>query len=262
MKKAILFVALWAALTPLAFAQRSESVNSIKRNSQYVYAEATMDTVNDAYDVAKELLISNIKEYASDKKAFRDKDILVRDIASRCDSIQLRRGEMYKVFLYVKKDDILEVGDNVTLIGGRPSVPVMLQKDDEPVPVQEEPLVVEPVPVEDPLSVVEEVTGEPSLRLPVGWQQDVIDRLLAAPSFEQAKAMVSRLKAETKIKRAGPAETCRDRSDSFWLIGYEGEVVTVLGPGSGERTDFKNLTKSTLEYYSGLDWYWFTLAKL
>jgi hypothetical protein len=214
-----------------------------------------MDTVNDAYDVAKELLINNIKEYASEKKAFRDKDILVRDIASHCDSIQLRRGEMYKVFLYVKKDDILEVGNNVTLIGERPSVLVMKQKDDEPVPVQEESSVVDPLPVK------EEVKGEPSLRLPVDWQQDVIDRLLAAPSFEQAKAMISRLKAETKIKRAGPAETCRDRSNSFWLIGYEGEVVTVLGPGSGERTDFKNLTKSTLEYYSGLDWYWFTLAK-
>lgn len=253
-----MLLAFWA-LAPMAFAQGSKLVNSIKRNSQYLYAEATMDTVNDAYDVAKELLINNIKEYASDKKAFRDKDILVRDIASHCDSIQLRRGEMYKVFLYVNKDNILEVEDNVTLIGERPAEPVVLPKDNTV--VSETASMHEEVPVQKQEPVEKAPERDSSLDLSIPWQQDVIDRLLAAPSYEQAKAMVSRFRAESKIKRAGPEETCRDRSASFWLVGYNGEVVTVLGPGSGERTDFNNQTKSTLEYYSGLDLYWFTLAK-
>lgn len=257
MMKRLLLLSGFCALTFLASAQGSKSVNAIKRSSQYLYAEATMDTVQDAYEVAKELLIGNIKEYASEKKAFRDKDILVKDIASHCDSIQLRRGEMYKVFLYVKKDDIQGVKDNLTVIGETALAPAGLLQGpaeaSETVEPQDEGLDVNPEN--------STIAGDASLLLPGEWQQDVIDKLLEAPSYEKARALVNRFRAETKIKRAGPEETCKDRSACYWLVGYEGGVVTVLGPGTGERTDFKNLTKTTMEYYQGLDLYWFTLAK-
>lgn len=251
MKKKLIVVLTFLLAAVPGFSQKSQSVNSIKRNSQYLYAEATMETVEDAYDVAKELLVGSVKDYASGKKAFRDKNILVKDIASRCDSIQLRRGEMYKVFLYVKKSDIIDVAENVTVIGEAPGVL-------EPQREQKEQAAATTI-VSTP--VVKDKDGDPSLRLPVAWQQDVIDRLLAASSYDEARAQVSRLRAESKIKRAGPEKTCRDRSAAFWLVGRDGQVVTVLGPGAGERTDFRNLSKTTLTDYSGMDLYWFTLAK-
>ncbi len=57
-----------------------------------------METAAEAFDVANDLLLIQIREYAESKKAFRDKDILIRDIQEQRDSLQIHRGDMVKVF--------------------------------------------------------------------------------------------------------------------------------------------------------------------
>lgn len=43
--------------------------------------------------------------------------------------------------------------------------------------------------------------GDPSLKLEVAWQQEVVDKLLSAASYSEARSILTRLKAEFKIKR-------------------------------------------------------------
>lgn len=112
--KRILSIAALLCAVSIAWGQNTKKMNSIKRSAQYIYAEATGNDKG-SLEVANDLLLIQVKEYAASKKAFRDNDILVRNIQSQQDSLQIRRGPMVKVFLYVKKSDVLNV-DNVVLV--------------------------------------------------------------------------------------------------------------------------------------------------
>jgi len=100
-----------------------------------------------------------------------------------------------------------------------------------------------------------------SLKLELAWQQNVVDQLIGATSFSSAKALLSRMKAEYKIKKTGPLSTCKNPAECFMLIGKDGKVETVLGPGSSTRTDFRTLTSAPATLPAHMDIIWFTFAK-
>ena len=169
--KRILSIAALLCAVSIAWGQNTKKMNSIKRSAQYIYAEATMETTKEAFEVANDLLLIQVKEYAASKKAFRDNDILVRNIQSQQDSLQIRRGPMVKVFLYVKKSDVLNV-DNVVLVDNTSSG----KNDEEAVTVN-----VKETPTATSANAPAEqdsAEGDTSLRLGTSWQQAVIDQLL------------------------------------------------------------------------------------
>ncbi|MCD7898468.1 MAG: ApaG domain-containing protein [Bacteroides sp.] len=151
----------------------------------------------------------------------------------------MRRGEMYRVFVYVKKSDLIPADNVVTFV--KP----------EAVP--------EPSEIDEPSG--EDVSDE-TLKLNVAWQQAVIDELLATSSLTEVKAMLNRLKAEYKVKRYGNYNECNNPATCFWLIiDGNGSVQTVLGPGVDQRANFKTLQYDSLKNYSGSNAIWFTLSK-
>jgi hypothetical protein len=94
----------------------SKQINQIKRNPLYIYSEATMATEEEAREVACEMLLKQVKEYAESKKYLVTADnILIKDIKTKSESLTMRRGTMYRVFVYVSKIDIQPV-NNVTNI--------------------------------------------------------------------------------------------------------------------------------------------------
>lgn len=250
MKRLITCLVALFLVTVMAWSQGTKKINSIKRSNQYLYAEATMPTQAEAFEVANDLLLIQVKEYAGSKKAFDDKDILIRNINSARDSVQLRRGEMVKVFLYVKKSDI-QTAENVTLLSGGGA-----SKPEEIVPGNVEKVELERAP-EEKTSSAQNI----SLRLESAWQQNAVDQLLSAGSFAAAKAMLARMKAEYKIKNTGPLSSCRRPAESFMLVGKDGKVQTVLGPGADTRTDFRTLTSVPATLPGEADIIWFTFAK-
>ena len=273
MKRLLLIATMLATVFPI-WGQNTKKMNSIKRNPLYLYAEATMETAAEAYDVANDLLLIQVKEYTDSKKAFRDKDVLIRDIQGHQDSLQIRRGEMVKVFLYVKKSNILDV-ENVTLVGKKSTAEKTETLDaektekvtsttaTETVTEAEPATVPEAAPDPDPITVPAEreaAVEDPSLKLEAAWQQEVVDQLISAESFYKARSVLSRLKSEFKIKKTGPMAACKNPEEVFLLIGKDSAVVTVLGPGSTSRTDFKSLSKTT-DNYNGYDKVWFIFSK-
>lgn len=269
MKRLLFMVTMLAVVVP-AWGQNSKKMNSIKRNPQYLYAEATMETAADAYDVANDLLLIQIKEYTDSKKVFRNKDVLIRDIQGRQDSLQIRRGDMVKVFLYVKKSNILDV-ENVTLVenisttGQKETHDTLETGKDAATAVTKTVSETDSTSVPEPASVTvpgqsEATVGNPALKLGAAWQQEVVDQLLSCGSYSEARSILARLKAEFKIKKTGPIATCKNPAEAFLLIGKDSAVVTVLGPGDTSRTDFKSLGK-TSDNYNGYDKVWFIFSK-
>lgn len=243
-KRIILFLAL--ALLPAlpSLGQTARRINEIKKNYNYLWSEATMETAAAAYQVANEYLQQKVKEYAAEKKIDGDY-LIIKNMSSKCDTIHQPRGDMVKVFMYIKKVDIAPAAVVVQNMGTAvPAAPTQV-----------------PVATTVP-ATVEPVAGH-GRKLDVAWQQAVIDDLLSAPSFAEARNKLTRMKSEFKIKKYGVPAACSDADAAFWLIGDSaGKVVTVLGPlQGGSRTDFRSLSTGTLTAYKNYDSMWFILSK-
>lgn len=112
---------LLLALLPMAvFGQNSSDVkkqiNSIKKNNQYIYADVTAATEQDAHDLAEDELNQNINEWAATKKKLRDsQNFIVSNKRELWAELKMPRGNMFRSFMYVKKSDI-QGADNVDVI--------------------------------------------------------------------------------------------------------------------------------------------------
>ena len=229
MKLKTTLVLLGCIIAASISAQQSETkqINSIKRNNQYIYAEATMATESEAYQVAEELLTVYINDYVEDKKKLsKAENIIIKDIASNCDKIQMMRGEMYRVFVYVKKSDIIPADNLITMVK-----PEVVEVKPEPT-IALPPAQIEELPQGEPVEVADNPVES-------SWQQNVINELLAASTLTSAKASLNRLKVEYKVKRYGTYDECKNPNNCFWIIAdNNGMIQTILGPGT-QRTNFK-----------------------
>lgn len=282
----LLVFGLAISITLCAQQSDSKKINSIKRNPSYLYAEATMETEEDAFNTAKEALMTYIQEYIDSKKSLSNANsVIVKDIANRCERMQMMRGDMYRVLVYVKKSDIIPADNSETIDCSNTAVvkdTTVAVKADTTELKQVDTMAVNTVAVDDGLPTVDEINSKPNVfgnnneenvvvehnmeenapKLETAWQQRVIDELLEASSLTEAKAMLNRFKAEYKVKRYGSYNECRNVGESFWLIVENGgPVKAILGPGTDGRTNFKTMKKDRLGNYSGYDAIWFTLAK-
>lgn len=245
MTKKMILLMLAVLMTASAFCQESDSkkINKIKRNTQYLYAEATMKDSQEAYDVALELLNGYIDEYVKSKKKYEDSNnIIIKNVGSKLERIQMKRGQLTRIFLYVKKSDIIPA-DNSTIRenAGKKAPGTLTSKIEE---IEETP---------------EQNTA---LRLSVAWQQEVIDQLLKCKSLIEAKALLNRQKVEHRIQKYGAPDSARKKADCFWVIGdSNGSLITVLGMGNNERTNFKTLELDCLENYPEATAIWFIMSK-
>lgn len=79
-----------------------QQINQIKQNSDYLNAEATDETFDDAYNVALEELISE----ACNKFSV---DIPIEKVKKTIKFIEIRRGESFRVFVYALADDLRNI---------------------------------------------------------------------------------------------------------------------------------------------------------
>lgn len=299
-------------ISTTAYAQESPSkqINQIKRDNSYLYAEATMENADEALDVARELLMRQVLEYVdTNRKLSQSKDVLVKNVNANSASLSMKRGTMFRIFVYVKKTDIEGV-KNATALNTTdgtskviveqttPSVsapdPVKVVEKAEKTPItkteekvtEKQPIVnaekpieeIQPAPKADgqPVSKVEEPVMEPQtsiaetkeesvekveVEMPA-WQAQAIKDLIGCSDMASAKAMLNRMKAEYKIKKYGTPNNCPNPDKAYWIIfGDNGAVNTVLGPGSAERVNFRDMQQSTLDDYKGMEALWFNIAK-
>ena len=249
---AVLFVA------SIGFCQESDSkrINKIKRDTQYLYAEATMKDADEAFETALLLLDGYIDEYVQSKKKFSTSEtIIIKDTHSKSETIQMPRGEMTRVFVYVRKSDIIPAENSA--VRENPAKVTTEAEELEAPENQETPEQTEKAEEE---SAPEEAGASPSLT--VVWQKELIESLLETGTINRAKALLNREKAQFRVKKSGSASSCKNKAGSFWVIGDgEGKLITVLGPGTNRRTNFKTQKSDTLDNYTNSTAIWFTLSE-
>ena len=125
MKKTFLTSVVLSAFTlfPL-FAQQNDNtdeikkqINKIKKNNQYIYAESTAPTETDARNYAEEKLYEEVNAWVeTQRKLKKSSNLVVNNKKELWTILEMPRGSnMFRSFIYVKKNDILPV-ENSTVI--------------------------------------------------------------------------------------------------------------------------------------------------
>lgn len=114
-------------------------INGIKRDTDtFIYGEATCPTKEEAADLAKQILISNIQEWVASQENTSTEQMVVREVATASHEMNLMRGMMHRSFSYMRKSDIISPATGT----------VTAEPTPEPAPE-----VVATVPVEEPAPV-------------------------------------------------------------------------------------------------------------
>ena len=213
-------------ISAVAFSQNSEeakkTINSIKKNSQYIYAEATAATQQDAKDLAEEILYEEINSYVASKKKMRiNPKIVINNRKELVSSLALPRGNMFRSFIYVKKSDVLAV-ENSEMIGNKTS-------NGETAAATTTPVVSTVTPV----------------------YADEVKQVMACSTFDEVKNLMTKLKSEGKIRHFGGYASLED-PDPYYLAIYnrQYQIVAVLTPGPN-RTNTKTGEEDKVTNYKG-----------
>lgn len=100
----------------VAYMEEKAKVNKIKRSSQYLYGEGIAATVEEAMSMAEQSLKNAILAEIAENKELKNADqVLVNSIKRHSEKIQLKRGAMERVFLYVEKKNLYDSGKMVSL---------------------------------------------------------------------------------------------------------------------------------------------------
>lgn len=183
--------------------ETKKKINSIKKDSQYLYAEATASTEDEAHDIAEEILYDEINEWAATKKKLQNSaSLAVNNKQSLWTTISLPRGNMFRSFIYVKKSDILPV-ENSEVIGNANVVPDKAETME---------------------STVEEI-----------WPE-AVTTLAGCTEYTDLAAKIKQMKAEGKLESYARYAQL-DNPDACYLAIYnkEGKVLAILSPGSDRR---------------------------
>lgn len=291
-KRILMFLFVCVLAVGMVFSQSNtgKQINDIKRDGQYFYAESTLETEEKAHETATLMLANFINDYINSNRLPHDKKIVEQDL-TKAQSLSMKRGPMVRVFLYVKKNDIIPVGtDNEPTAKEEPvaevpivEAPVVKQEpapEKEPIKEAEKPepepeaksadTLEQPVPTEgnksdaQPTVQPNESAGSNPMLLSVPWQQAAIDDMLKKSSLPEVVTLLNRLKAEYKVKRMGTYPESKNAALSFWVIcenDSNNSLITILGPGTDSRVNFKTLQHDSLGNYSGKNAIWFDFAK-
>lgn len=267
----------WFVLVP-SFAQEesvSKQINQIKRDAAFLYSEATLETADKALDAARTTLITQVQEYIElNQKTVTVSDAVRQSIYAKTSSLEMMRGSLYRVFVYIKKSDVdaifgiqqqqipeanaPETRGLDKAVKGKADVTNIKAVEMEKEKVQ---AATTPVPSNtkaDAQTASQQTVTDSDLP---AWQKTAIDDLLKCSDVNEVKAKFNRMKAEYKIKKYGTPDNCPSSDSAFWLIfSQDGSVYTILGPGTKERVSFRDMTMSELDSYKGMNALWFNFA--
>jgi len=200
--KPILTFLICLTIGATSFAQESPSkqINQIKRDNSYLYAEATMDNADEALEVARELLMKQVLEYVdTNRKLSQSKDLLVKNVNANSASLSMKRGPMFRIFVYVKKGDIEGVKNATALNTADGTSKVVVEQSATSVLIPEQPtkVVERPQPKIEAASMVqkEEPVAEEQ---PVAKVEDPLEK---KQSVDKMDARVEEKKQPASITK-------------------------------------------------------------
>lgn len=113
--KTIILLATLVMATTHASAQSAadmaKSINKVKSDTMYIYAEATMKDLQEAYNGAKAILEMKVGEWVRGQHPNENNELAIVKAKDHLIQLETRRGDFYRAFVYVSKHDIMPVAN-------------------------------------------------------------------------------------------------------------------------------------------------------
>lgn len=200
--------------------EKKKEINKIKKSSQYIYAEATAATEQEAKELAEEILYQEINEWvASQKKLRQSSDILISDRKELWATVSLPRGNMYRSFIYVKKSNI-QSADNTEIISNDNHGNLT--------------------------STIEQMKNQAANAYP-----ETVTKIAACQEYTEMANMIKEMEAQGKIEHYARYASLT-KPENYYLAIYDktGKVKAVLSPGN-ERTNVVTGQADAVTNYAG-----------
>lgn len=244
----LLFFALWHSLVLMGQdIDVRKNINKIKKSNQYLSAEATLDTEEAALNTANELLVSEINDWVKQKRNSEDvKQIVLQDISSSSERLDMKRGTKVRVFVYVKKSDIV-------LIKGAGQI--VLSEDEKGNDLQ----ALSDVAGDMKLEKSEKKSKDKSEPDTKEAQTTALSIVTETKTMADMKDVFSRLKEEKRIEYGKyPADGL---PESYYLLFYTrtGDIKSIVEMSSGKYRSLNTNLDVQLNQFSGCGAYWFIL---
>lgn len=253
-----LVIALLAILCPTAgFAQKDYAaekalITKVKRSpGTYVYAEATCRTEEEAKSIAEDVFLQNINEYVASQKKLRGaNNIVVNNQKGLQQTVTMPRGSnMHRVFMYVKKNDIIPADNSVVLSKEE------VAKTETPAPkanAKTEAKVAEPktevaeakaepkaevkaetkaTTTEVAASTLEKIIPEKPQAIP-----EAAKKMATFTNVKTAAVWLKDMKANGTVTEYNKYNAVADK-EAYWLVIYDshGDIAAVLTDGKQRR---------------------------
>ena len=223
-------------------AELKSKVNEIKKSPDYIYAEATRETAEEAKSAAEEQLYNNINIWVAHEKNLRGaKQVIVAQTKSDYEEYQLQRGNMTRAFLYVKKSDII-AGDNVRVLDVNPLKEGEAKDDKAQQPADPQPVAADLQP------------AAPAVEI-----SPLVKELANIATIQAFGTRLKELKAQGKVGVYGKYKELPD-PDNCLLVVYnrQGTIEAVLTAGA-QRYNATTALPDALANYPGCAAIGFTL---
>ena len=217
-------------------AELKSKVNEIKKSPDYIYAETTRETAEEAKSAAEEQLYNNINIWVAQEKKLRGaKQVIVAEAKADYEEYQLQRGNLVRAFLYVKKSDII-AADNVRVLDVNP-----LKEDEAKEDEAQQP------------------AADPQPATPAVEISPLVKELAGIATIQAFGTRIKELKAQGKVGVYGKYKELSD-PDNCLLVIYnrQGTIEAVLTAGA-QRYNAATALPDAIANYPGCAAIGFTL---
>lgn len=221
--RTVLFVMMLLMIIPSYSQNVKQQINSIKKDSKYINAEVTEDSREEAFAMA-------LEELTDEANSLFKSNMSPNELKSITKSLELRRGESMRVFVYVLKEDIRRL-----IVSKQNSSPVV---PSQPTPSQPTP----PLPVAVSSAQVGKVTS-------------VFSRM---NTLTEIKSLLRQYKEEGKLSDFNWVSTLVVSPDASVVIFRDEKIVAILlRENNGKRINYLTNKEDNISNYSGCRAIWY-----
>lgn len=266
MRAIVILLSLFYCLSVFSQEEAKKTMNEIKLNSSYLYAEATDDTKDLAFNTA-------LGEFVYDASKEVNAELSAESVKGVVKSLEIQRGECVQMFLYALKSDIKE------LAASNPQPVHTQQTQPEKTPTTRIGFNIQPEIVEQPQpQVVEQQQQVVAQSQPQTVEQPAQQnsstqtvttanpsKLLSATSvfsrmntFTEIKSLLRDYKESGKISDYGPVRSLSLDPDACIIIIRGESIVAVLQQEKdNKRINYMTDAEDSITNYSGCQAVWY-----
>jgi len=237
MKQILLFSFL--IILPLAICAQStdevaKNINTIKRDTTYIYAEATTNNVDSAIYSAKAILEVKVSEWIRSQHPAESFDVCIAKAKEHTFDVRTRRGNFQRAFVYVNKRDILPIAN-------RSEVVVFEVASNEETPMS--------TSTKATLSEEPDMSGKTSQ--PTITLKDEEHKLATFTNLTELNEFLVSMKKQQRLAGYGKADTMpKDIDIDICICDKQGHVVAMLRrQPDGTCVNLKTLQSDTPTNY-------------